>query len=163
MVDMFPGIHDLTFSRGGKSWRIRMVKFKLNQKEMEPLLTSLPDDLALEDLRKFSFRRWPAETNYNILKNRLKIPRKHTECHPPEFLSKEDSGNHPPGFYYCLAALCTDARKMFRKPQIHAKQVSTFRRNQTDRFLSSSGILWNNFLYTSTEISWFRFDSYTHF
>ena len=39
----------------------------------ETLLTNLPDDLSLEDFKKFSFRRWPIETGNNILKSKLGI------------------------------------------------------------------------------------------
>ena len=73
-IDSMPlGIHYFTLSRGGKSYQLRVVKFKLNSTETETLLTNLLDDLSLEDFKKLYFRRWPIKGNYNILKNKLCI------------------------------------------------------------------------------------------
>jgi hypothetical protein len=74
-VDALPlGDHciDLTYKK--TQLKVRVIKFILPGGEEETLLTNLFDSsLSIEDFSVLYFKRWPIETKYNILKQKLEI------------------------------------------------------------------------------------------
>jgi hypothetical protein len=52
--------------------RLRVVKFQLASGETETLITNL-FDLEFEKFPELYFKRWPVETKYDILKNKLEL------------------------------------------------------------------------------------------
>ena len=52
--------------------RLRVVKLQLPSGEVETLISNL-FDLELEEFPKLYFKRWPVETKYDILKNKLEL------------------------------------------------------------------------------------------
>jgi hypothetical protein len=51
---------------------IRVIKFQLPSGEMETLVTNL-FDLPAEDFPELYFKRWPIETKYDVVKNKLAL------------------------------------------------------------------------------------------
>jgi hypothetical protein len=51
---------------------IRVIKFQLPSGEMETLVTNL-FDLSVEDFPELYFKRWPIETKYDVVKNKLAL------------------------------------------------------------------------------------------
>jgi hypothetical protein len=61
-------------TKDGKSIRIRVIKFLLDSGEMEMLITNITDKrLGKKAFKKLYFLRWPIETKYDIVKNKLQI------------------------------------------------------------------------------------------
>jgi len=52
--------------------RLRVVKFQLPSGEIETLISNL-FELELEEFPKLYFKRWPVETKYDTLKNKLEL------------------------------------------------------------------------------------------
>ncbi len=52
---------------------IRVIKLQLNSGEIETLITNL-FDLDEADFKELYFKRWPVETKYDIVKNKLELP-----------------------------------------------------------------------------------------
>jgi len=60
--------------QNGKRLHIRVVKFKLDSGETETLITNIRDKrLGVKAFKKLYFLRWPVETKYDIVKNKLQI------------------------------------------------------------------------------------------
>ncbi|NCU32220.1 MAG: IS4 family transposase [Candidatus Moranbacteria bacterium] len=58
----------------GTSYRLRVVKFALPSGEIETLITDLPqDNFKIADFKMLYFKRWPIETRYDTLKNKLQL------------------------------------------------------------------------------------------
>ena len=58
------------------SLRVRVLKFDLPSGETEALITNLFDKrMGVNGFRQLYFKRWPIETNYDIVKNKLEIER----------------------------------------------------------------------------------------
>ena len=54
--------------------KVRVIKFMLGSGEEEMLITDLFDeDMGVDDFKKLYFMRWPVETKYDELKNKLEI------------------------------------------------------------------------------------------
>jgi hypothetical protein len=67
------GIHSFTLEQDNEKIKIRVVKFKLKGDEIETLVTNLFENLTCNDFKKLYFMRWPIETQYGALKNKLEI------------------------------------------------------------------------------------------
>jgi hypothetical protein len=51
-----------------------VIKFLLDSKETETLITSLTDTrYGVEDFKRLYFKRWPVETKYDMVKKKLEI------------------------------------------------------------------------------------------
>jgi hypothetical protein len=60
--------------KDGEQLRVRVVKFKLDSGETETLITNITDKrLGIKAFKKLYFMRWPVETKYDIVKNKLQI------------------------------------------------------------------------------------------
>jgi len=60
--------------QNGKRLHIRVIKFKLESGETETLITNIKDKrLGVKAFKKLYFMRWPVETKYDIVKNKLQI------------------------------------------------------------------------------------------
>ena len=58
----------------GKRIRVRVVKFDLDSGVTETLITNLADEsLDVAAFKKLYFMRWPVETKYDVVKNKLQI------------------------------------------------------------------------------------------
>lgn len=58
----------------GKRFRVRVIKFELPSGEIEMLITNITNKrFGVEDFKKLYFMRWPIETKYNVLKNKLQL------------------------------------------------------------------------------------------
>jgi len=61
-------------SKGQPDLKVRVLKFMLDSGEEEMLITDLFDeDMGIEDFKKLYFMRWPVETKYDEVKNKLEI------------------------------------------------------------------------------------------
>ena len=64
----------VTISKGSKSFNVRVVKLKLKSGETETLITNITDmRLDNKDFQTLYFLRWPVETKYDIVKNKLEL------------------------------------------------------------------------------------------
>lgn len=60
--------------KGGKRLHVRVIKFLLESGEMETLITNIKDArLGKGAFKKLYFMRWPVETKYDIVKNKLQL------------------------------------------------------------------------------------------
>jgi hypothetical protein len=60
--------------QNGKRIHVRVIKFKLDSDETETLITNIKDArLGKNAFKKLYFMRWPVETKYDILKNKLQL------------------------------------------------------------------------------------------
>jgi len=60
--------------QGNKSIQVRVIKFMLESGEEEVLITNLTDKrLGKNAFKKLYFMRWPIETKYDIVKNKLEL------------------------------------------------------------------------------------------
>ena len=60
--------------QGGKRIHVRVIKFRLNSGEEEVLLTNITDKrLGKNAFKSLYFMRWPVETKYDIVKNKLHV------------------------------------------------------------------------------------------
>jgi hypothetical protein len=60
--------------KNADSLNVRVIKFKLKSGELEMLITNLYDGrLGVNAFKKLYFMRWPIETKYDIVKNKLNI------------------------------------------------------------------------------------------
>jgi len=64
----------ILLKKNGKQMHVRVVKFKLDSGETETLTTNITDKrLGVKAFKKLYFTRWPVETKYDIVKNKLQI------------------------------------------------------------------------------------------
>jgi len=60
--------------QGGKRIKLRVVKFDLDSGMQETLITNLTDkNLDVAAFKKLYFMRWPVETKYDVVKNKLQL------------------------------------------------------------------------------------------
>jgi hypothetical protein len=60
--------------QNGKRIHVRVIKFKLDSGETETLITNITDArLGKNAFKKLYFMRWPVETKYDIVKNKLQL------------------------------------------------------------------------------------------
>lgn len=60
--------------QNGKRIHVRVIKFKLDSGETETLITNIEDArLGKNAFKKLYFMRWPVETKYDIVKNKLQL------------------------------------------------------------------------------------------
>jgi hypothetical protein len=69
------GSHVISLSdKDGKSLQLRVVKFKLSTGEIETLVTNVfTKSWSLDDFKELYFLRWPVETKYDIVKNKIAL------------------------------------------------------------------------------------------
>jgi hypothetical protein len=68
------GDHGVEIKQGGEKIKVRVIKFRLNSGEDEALITDIKDrKYQVADFKKLYFKRWPIETKYNEIKNKLEI------------------------------------------------------------------------------------------
>lgn len=63
------GVHTIVYH----AHNLKVAKFLLPSGEIETLVTNLPESFTEEEYRKLYFLRWPIETKYDILKNKLEL------------------------------------------------------------------------------------------
>ena len=64
----------VNLEKNGKRIRVRVVKFTLDSGEVEKLITNITDKrFGKEAFMKLYFLRWPIETKYDIVKNKLQL------------------------------------------------------------------------------------------
>ena len=72
--DMALGCHNHFLSRGNERYKIRVIKFRLPDGEIETLITNIFDyKLGSEAFKKLYFKRWPIEEKYKDLKKKLEV------------------------------------------------------------------------------------------
>jgi hypothetical protein len=60
--------------KGGKTLRVRVIKLKLENGTEETLVTNIRDKrLGKAAFKKLYFMRWPVETKYDIVKNKIQV------------------------------------------------------------------------------------------
>ena len=68
------GDHSIELEQTGEKIGVRVIKFLLPGGEEETLVTDIQDKkLGIEEFKVLYFKRWPIETKYNQIKNRLEI------------------------------------------------------------------------------------------
>ena len=69
------GDHEVVLQkRGHEDIRVRVLKFDLSSGEVETLITDITDkSLGIEDFKKLYFMRWPVETKFDEIKNKLQV------------------------------------------------------------------------------------------
>ena len=68
------GDHTIEFERDGEKIPVRVLKFRLSSGEEETLITSLHEKKhSLKTFKRLYFKRWPIETKYDQMKNKLEI------------------------------------------------------------------------------------------
>ena len=68
------GDHAIELERGDEKIPVRVIKFRLNGGEEETLITDIQDKRqGMKAFKALYFKRWPIETKYNQIKNRLEI------------------------------------------------------------------------------------------
>jgi hypothetical protein len=68
------GDHNIELERNGEKIPVRVIKFRLKSGETETLITDVMDSgIKMEELKALYFKRWPIETKYNEIKNKLEI------------------------------------------------------------------------------------------
>jgi hypothetical protein len=75
-IDLLPyGDHGVTLQKQGHDdIPVRVVKFELSSGEDEVLITDITDkSMGIEDFKKLYFMRWPVETKYDEIKNKLEV------------------------------------------------------------------------------------------
>ena len=75
-IDQLPkGDHEMVLQKHGHdSIHVRVLKFDLSSGETETLITDIFDNnLDIEDFKKLYFMRWPIETKYDEIKNKLQV------------------------------------------------------------------------------------------
>jgi len=64
----------VSLKQGTESIQVRVIKFKLASGEVEVLITNITDKrLGKKAFKKLYFMRWPVETKYDIIKNKLQL------------------------------------------------------------------------------------------
>jgi len=64
----------VSLKQGEKNIRVRVIKFKLASGEEEVLITNITDKrLGVKAFKKLYFMRWPVETKYDMVKNKLQF------------------------------------------------------------------------------------------
>ena len=60
--------------KGSRRIRVRVIKFKLESGEMETLITNIFDKrIGVKEFKELYYLRWPIETKFDIVKNKLNI------------------------------------------------------------------------------------------
>ncbi|CAM4430781.1 IS4 family transposase [Paenibacillus alkaliterrae] len=59
--------------KNGKRIRVRVIKFKLDSGETETLITGLDKRMGTRAFKQLYFLRWPVETKYDLVKNKLQM------------------------------------------------------------------------------------------
>ena len=75
-IDMLEkGDHEAVLQKHGRDdIHVRVLKFDLSSGEEETLITDIVDkSLGIEDFKKLYFMRWPIETKYDEIKNKLQV------------------------------------------------------------------------------------------
>jgi len=68
------GDHMAELAQGNVRMPVRVLKFRLNSGEVETLITDITDKaIGVKTFKKLYFMRWPIETKYNEIKNKLEI------------------------------------------------------------------------------------------
>jgi hypothetical protein len=69
------GDHEAILQKQGRDdINVRVLKFDLSSGEEETLITDIADKgLGIEDFKKLYFMRWPIETKYDEIKNKLQV------------------------------------------------------------------------------------------
>jgi hypothetical protein len=68
------GDHTIELEQGGEKIPVRVLKFRLEGGEEETLLTDIKESkYGMKAFKALYFKRWPIETKYNQIKNRLEI------------------------------------------------------------------------------------------
>lgn len=69
------GSHVISLAdKDGNSLRLRIVKFKLPTGEIETLVTNVfTKSWSLDDFKELYFLRWPVETKYDVVKNKIAL------------------------------------------------------------------------------------------
>jgi hypothetical protein len=62
------------FGKDGEFLDVRVIKFTLDSGELEMLITNIDDSrLGVNAFKKLYFMRWPVETKYDLVKNKLQL------------------------------------------------------------------------------------------
>jgi hypothetical protein len=68
------GDHSVELKRGNDRIAVRVIKFLLPSGTVETLITDMTDQrLGADDFKALYFKRWPIETKYDQIKNKLAI------------------------------------------------------------------------------------------
>jgi hypothetical protein len=68
------GDHVVSLNQNGHNIKVRVIKFRLTSGEIETLITDILDvKLKTKTFKILYFKRWPIETKYNEIKNKLEI------------------------------------------------------------------------------------------
>lgn len=73
-IDKLPlGIHTIEYKTNNGIELLTVIKFSLSASTVEVLLTNIPQKLSIGQYKALYFLRWPVETKYDIVKNKLEI------------------------------------------------------------------------------------------
>jgi hypothetical protein len=68
------GDHSIELKQNGDYVKVRVIKFRLSSGELETLITDIMDNkISMKTFKALYFKRWPIETKYNEIKNKLEI------------------------------------------------------------------------------------------
>jgi hypothetical protein len=68
------GDHSIQLERGEERIEVRVIKFRLASGEIETLITDIKDKrYGVKAFKALYFKRWPIETKYDQIKNKLEI------------------------------------------------------------------------------------------
>ena len=68
------GDHIVELNQNGHRIKVRVLKFQLSGGETETLITDITDvKISMRTFKALYFKRWPVETKYNEIKNKLEI------------------------------------------------------------------------------------------
>ena len=68
------GDHFIDLEHGGEKIYVRVIKFQLDGGEKETLITSIKEKkIRIKAFKALYFKRWPIETKYDNVKNKLEI------------------------------------------------------------------------------------------
>lgn len=68
------GEHIIELNQNGQGIKVRVIKFRLASGEIETLITDIPEKkIKAKVFKGLYFKRWPIETKYNEIKNKLEI------------------------------------------------------------------------------------------
>jgi hypothetical protein len=116
----------VTLEKEGNQFRVRVVKIQLDSGETETLITNITDKrLGVKAFKELYFLRWPIETKYNVVKNKLHI--EHFSTRTIEGIGQE--------FYATLflanvaSAAVHDAEPIITKERINKNNKYTYHAN----------------------------------
>jgi hypothetical protein len=139
-IDELPlGSHLFTLAQGEEKIKLRIVKLVLPSGEVETLVTNLFDhDLTEPDFKELYFKRWPIETHYGSLKQKLQLE---------NFSSRTEEGIYQDFFisiyfYNIIAIASMEVQPVIDEARVHKTNKYKYKVN----FNYTVGVFKNRFI-----------------